>query len=73
MVLIQACIAAGMSQTELAERLDLKEPQIQRYEATDYGSASLPRVCEVARSLGLKVDQGGSRSGFLYDQSHDWR
>jgi hypothetical protein len=39
----------------LAERLGLKEPQIQRDEATDDASASLTRVCEVARSLGLKV------------------
>lgn len=28
-------IAAGLSQKELAERLGLKEQQIQRYEATD--------------------------------------
>jgi transcriptional regulator with XRE-family HTH domain len=53
--LIQGRIAAGLSQKELAERLGLKEQQIQRYDATDYASASLTRVCEVARSLGLKV------------------
>ena len=53
--LIQGRIAAGLSQKQLAERLGLKEQQIQRYEATDYASASLTRVCEVARSLGLKV------------------
>ena len=53
--LIQGRIAAGLSQKELAKRLGLKEQQIQRYEATDYASANLTRVCEVARSLGLKV------------------
>jgi ribosome-binding protein aMBF1 (putative translation factor) len=53
--LIQARIAAGLSQRELAARLGLKEQQIQRYEATDYASASLARVREVARALGLKV------------------
>ena len=53
--LIQGRIAAGLSQRELAARLGLKEQQIQRYEATDYASASLACVCEVARSLGLKV------------------
>ena len=53
--LIQGRIAAGLSQKELAARLGLKEQQIQRYEATDYASASLTRVCEVARSLGLKL------------------
>ena len=51
----QGRIAAGLSQKELAERLGLKEQQIQRDEATDDASASLTRICEVARSLGLKV------------------
>jgi ribosome-binding protein aMBF1 (putative translation factor) len=55
--LIQARIAAGMSQKELAKRLGLKEQQIQRYEATDYASASLARVNEVVRALGLKVHE----------------
>ena len=53
--LIQARIAAGISQKALAERLGLKEQQIQRYEATDYASASLTRVTEVVRALGLTV------------------
>lgn len=55
-VLIQARIAAGMSQRELAERLGLKEQQIQRYEATEYRSASWSRVSEVIRALGLRVE-----------------
>jgi ribosome-binding protein aMBF1 (putative translation factor) len=42
--IIEARIAAGLSQKELAERLELKEQQIQRYEATDYRSASLTRL-----------------------------
>lgn len=49
--LIRARIAAGLSQRELAERLGLKEQQIQRYEATSYETASLKRVLEVARAL----------------------
>jgi transcriptional regulator with XRE-family HTH domain len=53
--LIQARIAGGLSHKELAERLGLKEQQIQRYEATDYGSASLERVQEVIRALGVRV------------------
>jgi ribosome-binding protein aMBF1 (putative translation factor) len=52
---IQARIAAGLTQRELAERLGLKEQQIQRYEATEYASADLSRVNEVARALGLRV------------------
>ena len=53
--LIRARIAAGLSQKELAERLDLKEQQIQRYEATEYASASLSRIKEVIRALGVQV------------------
>jgi ribosome-binding protein aMBF1 (putative translation factor) len=55
--LIQARIAAGLSQEQLAARLGLKPQQVQRYEATDYRSASLQRVSEVARVLGVKFRQ----------------
>jgi ribosome-binding protein aMBF1 (putative translation factor) len=55
LALIQARIAQGFSQKELAKRLGLKEQQIQRYEATEYASASLARLCRVARALHLKV------------------
>lgn len=47
-LLIQARIATGLSQRELAERLGVKEQQIQQYEASDYASASLRRIREVA-------------------------
>ena len=50
-MLIRARIAQGLSQRDLAERLGLKEQQIQRYEATDYASASLTRLREVAGAL----------------------
>lgn len=53
--LIRARIAAGMTQRELAERLSIKEQQIQRYEATNYMSASLTRIKEVVAALGVKV------------------
>jgi len=53
--LIQARIAAGLSQEDLAARLGLKPQQIQRYEATDYQSASLERVNEILRVLGVKL------------------
>ncbi|HEX4496457.1 MAG TPA: helix-turn-helix transcriptional regulator [Thermoanaerobaculia bacterium] len=53
--LIQARIAAGLTQRQLAERMRLKEQQIQRYEATEYASADLTRVNEVAKALGLRV------------------
>jgi ribosome-binding protein aMBF1 (putative translation factor) len=53
--LIQARIAAGLSQAELATRLGLKPQQIQRYEATDYQSASLERVNQIMRILGVRL------------------
>ena len=53
--LIQARIAAGLSQEELAAKLGLKPQQIQRYEATNYQSASLERVNEIVRVLGVKL------------------
>lgn len=53
--LVRARIAAGLSQRELAERLGLKEQQIQRYEATKYESASLKRIIEVARALSAQA------------------
>ena len=51
-LLIKARIAQGLSQRELAERIGVKEQQVQRYEATDYASASLTRIREVASALG---------------------
>ena len=57
--LIKARIARGLSHKDLAERLGLKEQQIQRYEATDYSSASLGRIREVANAL--SEDQGLDR------------
>ena len=50
-VLIKARIARGLSQKDLAKRLGLQEQQIQRYEATDYASASLTRIKEVVGAL----------------------
>lgn len=50
-LLIRARIARNLTQAELAERLGLKEQQIQRYEATDYESANLVRLGQVADAL----------------------
>lgn len=53
--LIEARIAAGLTQKELAERLGLKEQQIQRYEATEYASASFARIRQVVQALGTQA------------------
>lgn len=55
--LIKARIASGLTQRELADRLGLNERQIQRYEATDYASASLARVSEVVDALDIQVHE----------------
>ena len=57
-LLIQARIAKGLSQRELAERLGVKEQQIQQYEATDYASASLRRIREVAAVYSVEERSG---------------
>lgn len=53
--LTKARIARGLTQRALAQRIQLKEQQVQRYEATDYASASTRRVREVLRALGAHV------------------
>ena len=50
-MLIKARIARVMTQRDLAGRIGLKEQQIQRYEATDYASASLSRIMDVVAGL----------------------
>ncbi|HET9146639.1 MAG TPA: XRE family transcriptional regulator [Acetobacteraceae bacterium] len=53
--LIKARIAGGLSQRALADRLGLKEQQIQRYEAERYASASYQRLREIADALGVRI------------------
>lgn len=53
--LIRARIASGMTQEGLAHRLGVKTQQIQRYEATEYESASFARVLKVFQALGLRM------------------
>ena len=55
--LIKARIARGMTQKELAERIGVKEQQIQRYEANHYDSASFDRLNEVYTALGISFKE----------------
>ena len=55
--LIQARIAMGLSQKELAHRLGLKEQQIQRYEANEYATANLERLKEIVEALGIEMQE----------------
>lgn len=54
-VLIKARIARNWTQRELAQRLDLAEQQIQRYEANRYAGVAFDRMREIARVLGVQV------------------
>ncbi len=53
--LIDARIAAGLNQRDLATRLGLKEQQIQRYEAQGYEGASFSRIADVADAIGIEI------------------
>lgn len=53
--LVQARIARGWTQKELADRLGLDEQKIQDYEATDYQRASLARITEIVRALEIEI------------------
>ena len=53
--LIRARIASGMTQEGLAQRLGVKTQQVQRYEATEYESASFARIRKVVQALGLTM------------------
>lgn len=54
-LLVKARIARGWSQRRLAEAIGIAEQQVQRYEATEYRSASLARLREVAIALHLTI------------------
>lgn len=53
--LVKSRIARGCTQRQVAEAVDLKEQQVQRYEKTDYESAALWRLSEVIDALGYKL------------------
>jgi transcriptional regulator with XRE-family HTH domain len=54
-ILIAARLAQKMSQKDLGEKLGLNEQQIQRYEATDYESASWTRIVEIIFALNIQL------------------
>ena len=53
--LVKGRIARGWSQAQLARALGMHKQQVQRYEATEYTSASLGRMARVAAALGLSI------------------
>ncbi|HEY7960295.1 MAG TPA: helix-turn-helix transcriptional regulator [Solirubrobacteraceae bacterium] len=53
--LIEARIAAGMTQRQLAERIGVAEQQIQRWEANAYSGVGLDRLQNIADALGVQI------------------
>lgn len=56
-VLIEARIAARLTQRQLAQRIGVAEQQIQRWEATDYSGVNLNRLQSIADALGTQIRQ----------------
>ena len=71
--LVQARIAAGMSQTDLAERLGMKAQQIQRYEASGYLGASLERLIDISKALNVHVTEVFEREDASKGAVFSWR
>jgi DNA-binding transcriptional regulator YiaG len=55
--LIEARIAAGLTQKVLSERLGVAEQQVQRWESTTYAGVSVERVQAVADAVGLGITE----------------
>lgn len=55
--LIMSRISMGLTQKNLAERLGMKEQQIQRYENTEYSSASFSTLVSIVDALDLKITE----------------
>jgi ribosome-binding protein aMBF1 (putative translation factor) len=55
--LIEARIAAGLTQGALADRLGLPEQQVQRWEASQYSGVGVERLQEIADALGVEVHE----------------
>lgn len=53
--LIEARIAAKLTQRALADRLDVAEQQIQRWEATAYAGVGLERLQDIADALDTRI------------------
>ena len=53
--LIEARIAARLTQRQLAKRLGLAEQQVQRWEANEYAGVALDRLQTIADALGVQV------------------
>ena len=56
-VLIEARIAARLTQRDLATRIGVAEQQIQRWEANDYAGVNLERLQNIADALAVNIHE----------------
>jgi HTH-type transcriptional regulator / antitoxin HipB len=73
LTLIRARIAQQMTQAQLAERLGMKEQQLQRYEMSRYGGARLERLREIAETLGVRIEGSAVVEPLVTDHLAVWR
>lgn len=55
--LIEARIAATLTQHQLAERVGVAEQQVQRWEANDYAGVGVNRLQQIADALGMQIHE----------------
>lgn len=55
--LIKARIIRGLTQAQLAERLQVKQQQVQRDEINNYASASFTKILGISQALNLEVKE----------------
>jgi DNA-binding XRE family transcriptional regulator len=55
--LIEARIAARLTQRQLADRVGVAEQQVQRWEANDYSGVGLDRLQSIADALGVQIHE----------------
>lgn len=48
-------IASGLTQKDIADKLEIQEQQIQRYEQNDYLTASFERIIQILQTLDVEV------------------
>jgi len=55
LLLIKSRVASGLTQKEVALKLDMKEQQIQRYERSEYGTASIETINKICDAMGIEI------------------
>jgi len=55
LILIKVRIVTGITQKELAEKLGVSEVQMQRFEEWEYQEATLSKLLEASRVLGISI------------------